>query len=226
MNMNTFKKIFFVFYRDYLLNFRNFYEILNIFIFFILGILIFIFSIGPDYILYKEVGIGIIWSLVILSNNLSIQKLFKDDFEDGNLILYMINGFSFELLVIIKIFSSWLFYQLPFIIIITIACFILNIEIEKIYLILMTFLLSSPTLTCFSIISASMNLLNEKSFSIGGIMVLFLSIPLIIFSLGIINSSTEIMAAQINILIGIFLLFIAITPWIGSISIKIALRYQ
>ena len=226
MNMNTFKKIFFVFYKDYLLNFRNVYEIFNIFIFFILGILIFIFSIGPDYILYKEIGIGIIWSLVILSNNLSIQKLFKDDFDDGNLILYMINGFSFELLVIIKIFSSWIFYQLPFLFIISIACLILNIEIEKIYLILMTFLLSSPTLTCISIISASMNLLNEKSFSVGGIIVLFLSIPLIIFSIGIINSSTEMIVAQVNILIGILLLFIAITPWIGSISIKIALRHQ
>ena len=60
--------------REYLLTFRNFYDILTILTFFILGILIFIFAIGTEHRIYSQIGIGIIWTLLLLSTNLSIKK--------------------------------------------------------------------------------------------------------------------------------------------------------
>ena len=79
-------------------------------------ILVFVFAIGPDKTIYSQVGIGIIWTLILLSTNLSIKKLYQDDFKDGNLILFYISGISLELVVIVKIIAAWLFFQLPFLI--------------------------------------------------------------------------------------------------------------
>ena len=222
--MHIFKKSLSMFLREYLLNFRNFYDVLIIFIFFIVGILIFVFSIGPYIEIYSQIGIGIIWTLLILSSNLSIQKLFQNDFDDGNLILLHISGMSFELIVIIKIISSWLFFQLPFLIILPFACLLLGVEQEKIYLIIITFIISSPILTNLSLISSTMNLLNDKNFALGSVIVLLLSIPVIIFSTSIINSTPDLIQSQVNILISILLLFLAITPWIGASCIKIAIK--
>ena len=222
--MQIIKSVLSIFFREYLLTFRNFYDVLTIIIFFILGILIFIFSIGPNKEIYSQIGVGIIWTLLLLSTNLSIKKLFQDDFNDGNLILLFISGLSFELVVIIKMITNWFFFQLPFFIVIPIACLILNVDINKILLLIMTFLIGSPILTALSAISSSMNLLNDKNFAIGSVIVMLLSIPVIIFSVNIIESTPQLVLPQLNILLGILMLLLAITPWVSASCIKIAIR--
>ena len=130
-----------IFKREYLLTFRNFYDILTILTFFILGILIFIFAIGPDYKIYGQISIGIIWTLLLLSTNLSIKKLYQDDFNDGSIVLFLISGISFELIVIIKIITAWIFFQLPFLIMIPIACLLLDVDQNKIFLLLFSLII-------------------------------------------------------------------------------------
>ena len=222
--IQTIKSAVSIFKREYLLTFRNFYDVLTIVTFFILGILIFIFAIGPEHKIYSQIGIGIIWTLLLLSTNLSIKKFYQDDYNDGSIILFFISGISFEFIVILKIIAAWLFFQFPFVIIIPIACLLLGVDQSKILLLILTFIIGSPILTSLSSISGSMNLLNDKNFAIGSIIVMLLSIPIIIFSVGIIEAPKELARAQLNILLGILLLFLAITPWISAICIRIALR--
>ena len=222
--IQTIKSVLAIFKREYLLTFRNFYDVLTIVIFFILGILIFIFSIGPEYKIYSKIGIGIIWTLLLLSNNLSIKKFYQDDFNDGNIVLFVISGISLEFFVILKIITAWIFFQFPLVLIIPIACLLLGVDQSKTLLLVLTFIISSPILTALTSISSSMNLLNDKNFVIGSIIVMLLCIPVIIFSVGIIYAPPELIMAQLNILLGILLLFLAITPWICSICIRIALR--
>ena len=224
--MHTINSILAIFYREYKITFRNFYDVLSIFLFFFLGILIFVFSIGADKETFNYMSVGIIWTLLLLSTNLTINKFYKEDFNDGNIILFNICGLSFELIVIVKLITMWLFFQLPFIIILPIASLIFDIELKKSLLILYTFLIASPILTSLSSISGAMNLLNNRNFTIGSIIIMILSIPLIIFSVGIINSSPELIKPQLNILLGILFLFLAITPWISAACIKISLTYK
>ena len=119
--MLTIKLCIAIFKREFLLTFRNYYDVLTIITFFILGILIFIFAIGPEEKIYSQIGIGIIWTLLLLSTNLSIKKFYQDDFNDGSIILFFISGVTYELIVILKIITAWLFFQFPFLVIIPIA---------------------------------------------------------------------------------------------------------
>ena len=192
--------------------------------FFLLGILIFVFSIGPNTEIFNQIGIGVIWTLILLSNNLSLRKFYQNDFNDGSIILLHMSGLSYELIVLIKIMIIWTFLQLPFFIIIPIAAILLNIELSNINLILISFLIGSPILTSIASISGSMNLLNKRNFAIGSIIIMILSIPIIIFSVNIINASKEIVMAQLNILIGILFFFLSITPWISAACIKLAIQ--
>ena len=70
--MLTIKLCIAIFKREFFLTFRNYYDVLTIITLFILGILIFIFAIGPEEKIYSQIGIGIIWTLLLLSTNLSI----------------------------------------------------------------------------------------------------------------------------------------------------------
>ena len=222
--MQTFNSIMALFYREYKLTFRNFYDILTIMLFFILGIFIFVFSIGPTNEIFNQIGVGIIWTLLLLSANLSIKRFYHDDFSDGNIFLIHMSGLSFEFIVLIKLFALWFFFQMPFVVIVPIACLILGMTNENIVLVLITFLLGSPVLTSLASISGSMNLLNNRNFAIGSVIIMVLSIPLIVFSTNVINAHPELIKPQLGILGGILLLFLALTPWISASCIKIALR--
>jgi len=222
--MRSINSILALFSREFLITYRNFADILSIFLFFLLGIMIFVFSIGPNSEIFNQIGIGIIWTLILFSNNLTLRKFYQDDFNDGSIILFHMSGLSYEIIVLIKLIAIWLFFQIPFFIIIPIATILLNIEIFNIKIIFLSFLIGSPILTSIASISGSMNLLNNKNFAIGSLIVMILSIPIIIFNVGMINASEEVIKAQLSILLGILFFFLAITPWISAACIKLALQ--
>ena len=97
-------------------------------------------------------------------------------------------------------------------------------DTDKIFLLVITFVIGSPILAALSSISSSMNLLNDKNFAIGSVIIMLLSIPVIIFSVNLIESTPELVVPHLNILLGILMLFLAITPWISASCIKIAIR--
>ena len=210
--------------REFRINYRNFSDIFSILLFFLLGIIIFVFSIGINKEIFEQISIGIIWTLILLSNTLCIRKFFQNDFDDNNIILFHMSGLSYEIIVLIKIIVTWLCYQTPFLVIIPIATVLLNIEFINIKIIFISFLVGSPIITCITSISSAMNLLNKNNFAIGSLIIMIFSIPVVIFAVSIVNTSNDIMEAQINILLGIMLLFFAITPWICSMCIKIGLQ--
>ena len=217
------KKIFSFYYREYKLSLTGFQDILTNIVFFFISIFIFIFSIGPEKEKLSLLGIGILWTLLLLSSTLSLRKFYKDDFESGNLILLHLNGFSYELIVILKTISHFIFVQIPFLLSIPIASILLNVSIEKMNVLLISFLVGSLILSSLGSISSSMNLLNHRNYSLGSVIVMIFSIPVVIFSVGIINME-ENFNSLLNILFGILLIIFSINPWASGFCLKLALQ--
>ncbi len=220
--MNTIQIIFSVFLKEYKINLRNFNNVLTFLFFFFISIFVFVFAIGPNKEILNHTGVGILWALLILSSTLSLKKYYQDDFENGSIIITHMSGLSYELISLIKVFSHFFFIQLPFLISLPIASILINLEIEKISLLLLSFFIGSFILSCLGSISSSMNLLNKNNFSLGSIIVMIFSIPVIIFSVGIVNSEENFLPL-LKILTGIAFIFFAITPWVSAFCIKLAL---
>ena len=158
--MRTFNSITALFRREFQITYRNFTDILSILLFFLLGVVIFVFAIGPNKDIFDEISISIIWTLILLSNTLSIRKFFQDDFDDNSIVLFHMSGLSYELIVIIKIISIWIFIQIPFTIIIPFSYILLNLDFNNIKIFYISFLVGSSIISCITSISSSMNLLN------------------------------------------------------------------
>ena len=221
--MKFLNKIIFFFYREYKLNLSGFQDILTNIIFFFVSILIFVFSIGPNEEVISLIGTGIVWTLLLLSSTLSLRKFYQDDFENGNLLIIHLNGFSFGFIAILKTISHFLFVQIPFLLSIPIACIILNIANDKFIYLLASFGIGSLTLSCLGSISSSMNLMNHRNFLLGSVIVMIFSVPIIIFSVGIINLE-ESFNSLVNILFGILLIVFAINPWASGLCLKLSLE--
>ena len=217
------KKIFLFFRRELKLFYTNIVDLFSNILFFFLSIFIFVFALGTDEQLLRTIGLGIIWSLLLLSSTLSLRKFYEEDFNNGVLIIIHMRGISYELIVLLKILSHFLFVQVPFLVSIPLASILFNISMYEVYNLMVTFVIGSLILSCLSSMSASMNLLNKANFSIGGIIVLLFSIPIIIFSVGIDNVDSN-FNSLINLLIGIALIFLGIAPWSSAACIRLALK--
>ena len=217
------KKISSFFYREYKLNLSGFHDILTNIVFFFISIFIFIFSIGPEKETLSLVGIGILWTLLLLSSTLSLRKFYQDDFESGNITIMYLNGLSMELITVLKTLSHFIFVQIPFIISIPVACILVNIPLDKMNYLIISFLIGSLILSSLGSISSSMNLLNRRNYLLGSLIVMIFSIPVIIFSIGIINLEENV-NSLISILFGILLIVFAINPWASGTCLKLALE--
>jgi heme exporter protein B len=216
-------KIFIFFKRESMLFYSNIVDLFSNILFFFLSIFVFIFALGTDDKLLETIGVGIIWSLLLLSSTLSIRKFYEEDFMNGTLVVVHMGGISYELLAFLKIISHFIFIQIPFLITIPLAGIFFHLPMNEVYVLFITFVIGSLILSCLGSISASMNLLNKTNFSIGSIVVLLFSIPVIIFSVGINKLDTD-FTSVINLLLGISLIFLGISPWSSAAFIRLALR--
>ena len=217
------KKIFLFIKRESKMFFNNFVDLFSNILFFFLSIFVFVFALGTDEQLLRTIGMGIIWSLLLLSSTLSLRRFYEEDFNNGVLTIIYMGGLSYELIAFLKIISHFLFVQIPFLASIPIASLFFNLPINEVYNLILTFIIGSLILSCLGSISSSMNLLNKTNFSIGSIIVLLFSIPVIIFSIGINNPDSN-FNTLINLLIGIALIFLGISPWSSAAFIRLALR--
>ena len=76
------KKIYLFLKRESKLFYSNIVDLFSNILFFFLSIFVFIFALGTDEQLLKTIGIGIIWSLLLLSSTLSLRKFYEDDFKN------------------------------------------------------------------------------------------------------------------------------------------------
>ena len=217
------KKVLLFFKRELKNFYSNIVDLFSNILFFFLSVFVFIFALGTDIELLKTIGIGIIWSLLLLSSTLSLRKFYEDDFKNGTLTIIYMGGMSYELIVLLKIFSHFIFVQIPFLVSLPIICIFFNLPINEVYNLVLTFIIGSLILSCLGSISASMNLLNKTNYSIGSIIVLLFSIPLIIFSVGINNVDNN-FNSLINLLLGIALIFLGISPWSSAACIRLAFK--
>ena len=221
--MTLFRKIFLFYTRETKLFYNNIVNLFSNILFFFLSIFVFIFALGTDEQLLRAIGVGVIWSLLLLSSTLSLRRFYEDDFENGTLTIIHMGGISYELIAFLKIISHFVFVQMPFLFSIPIAGILFNLPINEVYNLFLTFIIGSLILSSLGSISASMNLLNRTNFSIGSIIVILFSIPVIIFSVGINNVGSD-FNSLINLLFGIALIFLGISPWSSAACIKLALK--
>ena len=110
--MLIFRKIILFFSRELKLFYSKITDLFSNILFFFLSIFVFIFAIGTEEQLLQTIGVGIIWSLLLLSSTLSTRRIYEDDFKNGTLIIMHMGGLSYELIAFLKIISHFIFFIL------------------------------------------------------------------------------------------------------------------
>lgn len=186
MNWQVFKIIL---EHDLLLAYRQRNEIFYPLIFFIIVVTLFPLAITLDENLLQTIAPGIIWVGALLATLLSINHLFRDDFNDGTLEQFILSTHSLSLLVITKIIVYWLSASLPLIIVSPLLAFLLHMTNHSILVLLLSLLLGTPLLCFIGGITAALTVALHQNSVLLALLTLPLYIPVLIFGAGSVRNA-------------------------------------
>ena len=215
-----------IFKRDLLIAFRRRSEIVHPIIFFVMVISLFPLAIGDDKILLQKIAPAIIWVTALLATMLSLDNLFRSDFEDGSLEQMTLLKTPLSMLVTAKITAHWVITGLPLILITPLLAVLLYMPSESISMLLLTLLLGTPTLSLIGAVGIALTVGLRQGGVILSLLILPLYIPVLIFAtLALQNVEQGFSAeAQIAMMLAILVLAITLSPFAIAAALKVSLN--
>ena len=207
--------------REFLLAFSNFSSIFTYFSFFLLALLIFIFSLGSEVEKLQTLHQPIVWVIFLFSLILISEHFVLEDFADGSLRELQFLGYSGELIFYTKSIVMLIVVMIPNLVLIPISSVFFKIEFINIVDLSITIILAAPTLVLISLLSAFFSVQIKKNRFFQFIIIIPFFIPIIIFATspyekyGLFDFEQKFF-----ILFGLFLITLPLSLILGKLSIK------
>mgnify|MGYP005634072727 CR=1 FL=1 len=219
-------KIFNIINKEFLLASRSGYEIFMPVVY--LVIIMIFFNISISYVsndIILELLPLMIWISCLLICILNIETIFKEDYDDGTLEMFLIKKEGIEIEILAKILSHWILSNLPIVFVAPLVAMILGLDLTTTLTLFVTLLIGTPTMSLIGAIAAALTISLKKNKILVSIIVLPLYVPILIFGTSAVNNSFFNMNYDTELLLMTFLFFIflIITPLACSKALKISL---
>ncbi len=224
-SISTRRAFFILLRRDLILSFRQPADIINPVLFFILVIILFPFAVGSDNKLLMEISTGIVWVSALLASMLSLDHIFKGDYDDGTLEEMILSAHPTSILVLAKVFAHWIMTALPVIIISPVLASMLGMPATGILILISTLLLGTPVLSLVGAIGVGLTVGLKGGGVILSLLILPLYIPVLIFASGAVSNAIAGLevSGQIYMLSAFSVLALFLAPIAIAASLKISL---
>ncbi|MGV6818374.1 MAG: heme exporter protein CcmB [Thiotrichales bacterium] len=210
--------------REMTLAFRHRGELLNPLLFFVIVITLFPLGIGPELNILQRIAPGIIWVAALLATLLSLDSVFRSDYEDGSLEQMVLSPQPLTLIVMAKLFAHWLLTGLPLLIVAPLLGGMLAMPLDVIPTLIATLALGTPILTLVGAIGVALTVGLKRGSALLSLLVLPLYIPLLIFAASAVDTMTSGLPITGHLLLmGALLVFtLTFAPFAISAALKIS----
>ena len=192
-------------------------------LFYLLAIIMFPLSSGTDATLLTSIAGGAIWVAALFSSLLSLDRLFRSDFEDGSLEQIVLSGISLETIVLSKCFAHWLTNGLPIVILSPILSLIIGLDFSYWWILGLTLLLGTPSLTLIGATPAALSCAIGKGGVLTALIILPLMLPVLILGSGAITAEISGLGGigHIYALAAILPLSLLAVPFLASKALRL-----
>ena len=210
--------------RDLTIALRHRDDILNPLIFFVIVITLFPLGIGPEAQILSRIAPGIIWVAALLATLLSLDRLFKADYNDGSLEQMLLSPHPIFILVLAKITAHWLITGLPLILIAPLLAVLLHLDENSYTALVVTLLLGTPVLSLLGAIGVALTVGIKKGGVLLSLLVLPLYIPVLIFATSAIDSAALGLpySGQLAIIAALFVGSLTLAPFAVGAALKVS----
>jgi len=185
--------------------------------FFLLVATAFPFAVGPDAPLLAKTGGGMVWVAALLAALLPIDRLVRPDRDAGVLDQLAVRGFADELIAAVKIAAHTIGFGLPLLAALLPAAALLAQDGARVAALATGLTMAIPALAALAVLSAALTANLKGGSAIGGLLVLPLAVPLLIFGAGMLDPSGR---GALKLLAASSLLLTAIGPFAAGAALR------
>ena len=169
---------------------------------------------------------GVIWALVLLANLLSLEALFRRDFEDGALEQFVLLAHPQFAAVLGKVAAHWCASGLTMTVLAPLAALMLNLPLWVAPKLMLCLLLGTPALSLVGALGAALTLGLRSGGALLPLLVLPLQLPVLLFGVSAILDEAAGLgaAAQLYWLAAISMLAITLAPFAIGAALRIAVE--
>ena len=186
-------------------------------VFFLLVATAFPFAVGPDAPLLARTGGGMLWVAALLAALLPIDRLVRPDKDAGVLDQLAVRGIADEVVAAIKIAAHAIGFGLPLLIALLPAAALLAQDAARVATIALGLAIAIPALASLAVLSAALTANLKGGNAIGGLLVLPLAVPLLIFGAGMLDPSGR---GAVKLLAAASLLLTVIGPFAAGAALR------
>jgi heme exporter protein B len=224
-NGSLFTAFFALLRRDLLLAFRRRTELLFPVIFLLVVVSLFPLGIGPGPQLLARIAPGVIWIAALLATVISLDALFRSDFEDGTMEQFVISGHPLTLISLAKIVAHWLVAGLPIVLLSPLLALWMNLPMESLGVMMLTLALGTPVLSLIGSIGVGLTISLKRGGQLLSLLVFPLYIPiLIIATAAVMAASDNLPYTQfLGLLLAGLITSLTLAPFATAAALKISL---
>ncbi|MFM5931370.1 MAG: heme exporter protein CcmB [Novosphingobium sp.] len=153
-------------------------------LFFLAVAMLFPFAVGPDPTLLARTGGGVIWVAALLAAILPIDRLVEPDIEAGLFDQWALRGISEEAVMAVRILAHWLSFGPPLMLAALPAAALLGLDGERLRIVEISLLAGTPGLAALGVMVAALTAGLRGGAALGGLLVIPLAVPLLVFGAG------------------------------------------
>ncbi len=209
--------------RDLRLALRSRHELANPLIFFVLVVSLFPLAVSPTTEALRAMAPGVIWVSALLAVLLSLDRLFKQDYDDGSLDQLMLSPNPLVILVFAKVTAHWLLTGLPLVIIAPLLGLFMSLPVEAVKVLVYSLLLGTPVLSLIGAIGVSLTVAVNRGGVLLSLIILPLYIPILIFGANAVDVAIDGLSVrgQLLFLASMLALAISLAPLATSVALRI-----
>ena len=212
--------------RDLLIAFRKRSDIVNPLLFFVIVAIIMPMGLSPESKILSVLAPGLIWIIALLAMLLSVDGLFRSDYEDGALEQLILSPQPLYFIVLIKILVHWLTTGLPLTLMAPLLGLLLFLPTEGFLPMVLSLLMGTANLSLVGAIGAAFTVSLRTGGILLSLIIIPFYIPVLVFGAAAIVSaiegdSTEVPMAALGALLAIA---IALAPLAISAALKMSIQ--
>jgi heme exporter protein B len=214
-----------VFTRDLKIAFRQPQDLLNPLLFFVMVVTLFPLGVSPEVSFLREAGSGILWVAALLSVLLSLDHLYRHDFDDGTLEQLVLQPQPLFLLVLAKSLAHWVLTGLPLVMLAPVLGVMVHLEGNSVAVLCLTLLIGTPVLSLIGSIGAALTLGLRSAGVLLSLLIIPLYIPVLIFGTGTVMAAAENgpVGGQLALMGACLVLALTLAPFASAAALRISL---
>jgi heme exporter protein B len=211
--------------RDLLLAFRRRTELMFPVIFLMVVVSLFPLGIGPGPQLLARIAPGVIWIAALLATVISLDALFRSDFEDGTMEQFVISGHPLTLIALAKILAHWMVAGLPIVLLSPLLALWMNLPSESLGVMILTLAIGTPILSLIGSIGVGLTISLKRGGQLLSLLVFPLYVPILIIATAAVMAASDSLPYTqfLGLLTAGLITSVTLAPFAAAAALKISL---